>query len=86
MLFHCLIFINPVAGIAAPDAVGAEVREDCTHISFPLAPPCDITVPHTGTFPVPVLYGMYLTRVASMNTSPPSVAEIATAHHEAEVV
>ena len=36
-LFHAFILIKPVAGIAAPTAVGAEVSVDITDISFQLA-------------------------------------------------
>lgn len=34
--FHCFIIIHPDAGIV-PETTGAAVRDEYTHISFPLA-------------------------------------------------
>lgn len=75
-----MILIKPDAGVAAPVAVGAAVREDIKQINLPLAEPAVTVVPPAGALaPLPPSYGMSLTYLASTSRVPPRVAEIAIA-------
>jgi hypothetical protein len=82
----CFTRIKPEAGIAAPVAVEAAVRDACTHISFPDPDPLVIMVFHAGTFPDPPVYGIIQIAVPSIFTIPPREADRVIVPRDAEVV
>lgn len=78
--------MNPDAGIAAPVAVDAEVREACTPMIFPEPVQFVITVFQAGTVPTHTVYGIIQIPVPSIFTVPQRDAEIVIVPRVVEVV